>query len=139
HGGPEADLIRAALAAGVGYVGLVASKVRGASVLDGLELSGEQSARVHTPVGLAIGARTPAEIAVSIVAEIIGEIRHGGLVHAASAGPAPPHAAPDAVDPVCGMAVTVGPQTEHVRTRGVDYWFCSAGCRASFEAGKAGP
>ena len=35
-GGPEAEMIRAALDAGVGYIGLVASRVRGASVLAGL-------------------------------------------------------------------------------------------------------
>jgi xanthine dehydrogenase accessory factor len=78
-GGPEAETIRAALDAGVGYIGLVASRVRGASILAGLELSEEERGRVHTPVGLPIGARTPAEIAVSIVAEIIRSIRVDGL------------------------------------------------------------
>jgi xanthine dehydrogenase accessory factor len=78
-GGPEAETIRAALDAGVGYIGLVASHVRGASILAGLELSEEERGRVHTPVGLPIGARTPAEIAVSIVAEIIRSIRVDGL------------------------------------------------------------
>src|SRR6185437_13628624 len=33
HGGPEAEMIRIALDAGVGYIGLVASRIRGASVL----------------------------------------------------------------------------------------------------------
>ena len=39
HGGPEADTIMAALEAGVGYIGLVASKVRGRAILDQLELT----------------------------------------------------------------------------------------------------
>jgi xanthine dehydrogenase accessory factor len=82
HGGPEAEMIRAALDAGVGYIGLVASKVRGAAILDGLPLTDAERARVHTPVGLVIGAKTPAEIAVSIVAEMIQEIRVGGLAAA---------------------------------------------------------
>lgn len=78
-GGPEGAVIRAAVDAGVGYIGLVASRVRGASILDGLGLTEAERARVHTPVGLAIGAKTPAEIAVSIVAEVIEGIRVGGL------------------------------------------------------------
>lgn len=78
-GGPEAEMIRAALDAGVGYIGLVASRVRGASILSGLELTEAERLRVHTPVGLAIGAKTPAEIAVSIVAEVIKSIRVDGL------------------------------------------------------------
>lgn len=78
-GGPEGAVIRAAVDAGVGYIGLVASRVRGASILDGLGLTEAERARVHTPVGLKIGAKTPAEIAVSIVAEVIEGIRVGGL------------------------------------------------------------
>ncbi|WP_084223182.1 XdhC family protein [Mycolicibacterium holsaticum] len=79
HGGPEAETIAAALDAGVGYVGLVASKIRGQAILDELDLTEQQRRRVHTPVGLPIGARTPAEIAVSILAEVIRGIRVDGL------------------------------------------------------------
>ena len=78
-GGPEAEMIRAALDAGVGYIGLVASKVRGGAILDGLGLSDVERARVHTPVGFPIGAKTPAEIAVSIGAEVIAAMRVDGL------------------------------------------------------------
>lgn len=133
HGGPEAESIRAALDAGVGYIGLVASKMRGASILDGLELSADERDRVHTPVGLAIGARTPGEIAVSVMAEIIREMRLGGLVEAGWTKREPP----GAVDPVCGMTVTTGPRTQHLHIDSVDYWFCSPTCRASFTAAKA--
>ncbi|HYB82967.1 MAG TPA: XdhC family protein, partial [Mycobacterium sp.] len=79
HGGPEAEIIRAALDNGVGYIGLVASKVRGASVLNQLELTEGERARIHTPVGLPIDAKTSAEIAVSIAAELIAGIRGGSL------------------------------------------------------------
>jgi xanthine dehydrogenase accessory factor len=79
HGGPEAENIRAALDAGVGYVGLVASKTRGGAILAQLELTDAERQRVHTPVGLPIGAKTPPEIAVSILAEVIRGIRVNGL------------------------------------------------------------
>jgi xanthine dehydrogenase accessory factor len=128
HGGPEAETIRTALDHGVGYIGLVASRVRGASILNSLDLTEDERARVHTPVGLAIGAKTPAEIAVSIAAELIAGIRAGAVGRAVS----PEVFASEAVDPVCGMTVTVGPATEHLRLAGADYWFCGPGCRAAF-------
>lgn len=75
HGGPEGEIIRAALDRGVGYVGLVASKARGASILSGLELTDSERSRIHTPVGVPIGAKTPPEIAVAIAAELIAALR----------------------------------------------------------------
>ncbi len=130
HGGAEAEMVRAALDAGVGYVGLVASRVRGASVLDALDLDEQQRARIHTPVGLPIGAKTPAEIAVSIAAEVIAGIRRHGVPVA----PQPEtHTLDTAVDPVCGMTVPVGGDTPHVRVGDHDYWFCCPGCRSRFE------
>jgi xanthine dehydrogenase accessory factor len=130
HGGPEAESIRSALDAGVGYIGLVASRVRGASVLAELELTQAELGRVHTPVGLDIGAKTPAEIAVSIVAEVIAAIRVGGL--SATGGKL---LFPEQVtDPVCGMTVVLGPSTPHLSTPGAEHWFCSSACLATFAA-----
>jgi xanthine dehydrogenase accessory factor len=128
HGGPEAEIIRAALDNGVPYIGLVASRIRGASILDSLDLSEAERARVHTPVGLPIGAKTPAEIAVSIAAELIAGIRGGSLSRTVAAE----ERAREAVDPVCGMTVAIGPATEHLQLAGADYWFCGPGCRAAF-------
>ncbi|MFG2074390.1 XdhC family protein [Nonomuraea maritima] len=78
HGVGEEPVLREALAAGVPYVGLIASRRRGAAVLAGVE-GGE---RVHVPAGLDIGARTPAEVAVSVYAEII-RLRWDGYQRAA--------------------------------------------------------
>jgi len=77
HGHGEEPLLAQALRAGVQYVGLVASRRRGAAVLASLDVTDEQRARVHTPAGLDIGARTPAEIAVSIYAQLVAE--HVGI------------------------------------------------------------
>jgi xanthine dehydrogenase accessory factor len=135
HGGPEAEIIRTAIDHGVWYIGLLASRVRGAAILDSLELSEDERARVHTPVGLAIGAKTPAEIAVSIAAELIAGIRGANGPSPAPAVDAGPR---EATDPVCGMTVTIGPATEHVQRDGTDYWFCGPGCRTAFAARAAG-
>jgi xanthine dehydrogenase accessory factor len=57
------------------YIGMIGSKRRVAGVFQLLEteygIAKEKLARVHSPIGLSIGAETPAEIAVSIMAEII--------------------------------------------------------------------
>ena len=130
-GRAEEDAIRAALDAGVGYIGLVASPRRGAEVLATMGLTEVERARVKSPAGLWIGARTAEEIALSIMAEIVSAIRLGGLAVEAPQPPAPAQA----LDPVCGMTVVVGPQTPHAVIDGVEHWFCGTGCRDRFAAG----
>ncbi|SCL34686.1 xanthine dehydrogenase accessory factor [Micromonospora rhizosphaerae] len=127
----EQDAIRAALDAGVGFIALVASRKRGAVLLDELKLTDAERARIHTPAGLDIGARTPQEIALSIMAEVVRAVRVDGLAPSSGGPVARPH---QAVDPVCGMTVLVGPETPHARVDGQDYWFCCPGCLASFTA-----
>jgi xanthine dehydrogenase accessory factor len=75
HGHGEEPLLEQALRAGVPYVGLVASPRRGAAVLASLDVAPEQRARVHTPAGLDIGARTPEEVALSVYAQLVAEHR----------------------------------------------------------------
>ncbi|TSD46448.1 carbon monoxide dehydrogenase accessory protein [Rhodococcus sp. KBS0724] len=128
-GGEEALTIRAALDAGVQYIGLVASRVRGAAVLEQLELTDSERARVHTPVGMYIGAKTPAEIALSIVVDVVRAIRLDGV----SAEHREYTTGTTAVDPICGMTVTVTADTPHLEEDGVDVWFCSPGCRHKYE------
>ena len=128
--GDEVGPVRTALDAGVGFVGVVCSRTRGAALLAELALTDEEAARVHPHVGLDIGARTPPEVALSILAEVVRALRVEGLVTTASAAAAPRPT--QAVDPVCGMTVTVGPDTPHARVDGIDYWFCNPGCRTRF-------
>ena len=80
HGTDEVATLRAGLEAGVRYVGLVASRKRGAAVIEELRAEGvaeELLDALETPAGLDIGARTPAEVALSIVARIV-EVRRAG-------------------------------------------------------------
>jgi xanthine dehydrogenase accessory factor len=137
HGADEEEpAIRAALDAGVGYVGLVASRRRGAAVPESLGLDETERSRVHTPAGLPLGAATPPEVALSILAEIVRAIRVEGLT--APAVPAASDVVAEAVvDPVCGMSVVPGPHVPRLERDGVTTWFCSAGCRDAFAASPA--
>ncbi len=130
HGRDEATPLTAALQLGVGYVGLVASPKRGAAVLDGLGVDDSMKARVVTPAGLDIGARTPEEVALSIFADIIARRPRPS---ARPVGDGSPPAA-TVGDPVCGMAVTAVDGALHLDHGGRRHWFCGTGCLRAFAA-----
>lgn len=70
--------ILAALDSPASYIGALGSPTTHAKRLERLRESGvseEQLARLHAPIGLKIGARTPEEIAVSIIAEVVAARR----------------------------------------------------------------
>ncbi len=130
HGRDELDVLRAALEAGVPYVGLVASRKRGAAVIGQLRdlgVDAELLARVETPAGLDIGAHSAAEIAVSILARLV-EVRH--REHPVLAPSVHPETA---VDPICGMTVVVGSDTPSLVHAGQPIYFCCLGCKLTFE------
>jgi xanthine dehydrogenase accessory factor len=132
-GHDDEEALRRALDIGAEYVALVASRRRGEAVLDTLRGEGfaeDALARVRTPAGLDIGARTHEEIALSILAEMV-------TVRRAPAVPAAPSVAAvvEAVDPVCGMTVLV---TADTPTFG-EHAFCCTGCRDAWIAREHAP
>jgi xanthine dehydrogenase accessory factor len=127
HGRDEEELLAEALRQGVPYVALVASPKRGNAVRASLELPEELRRQLHSPAGLDIGARTPAEIAVSIVAEILAE-RQRVPADPVTAAPA------TAIDPVCGMGVAVTDAAISLERGGEHVYFCSEGCRERYGA-----
>ena len=133
HGRGEEPALTAALRLGVPYVGLIASRIRGAAVLAALDVPDDQRARVHSPAGLDIGGRTAAEIALSVFAQIVQERRAAERLTAAAPAAAPP----SAVDPVCGMTVAPVDSSPHATVDGGTTWFCCEGCRTAFLADPA--
>jgi xanthine dehydrogenase accessory factor len=131
HGRDERASLRAALEAGVPYVGLVASRRRGGAVLDALRddgVSEDLLAQIDTPAGLDIGARTPPEIALSILASIV-EVRRRTSTVPRSWAAAPPATA---VDPICGMSVLIDPSALSIEHAGETHYFCGEGCKDAF-------
>jgi xanthine dehydrogenase accessory factor len=77
----DLDALRALAAAQVRYVGLIGSRAKVKRIYDELRAEGmtpEALKTVHAPIGLDIGAITPQEIAVSILAELIA-VKHGKI------------------------------------------------------------
>jgi xanthine dehydrogenase accessory factor len=131
-GDGDETAVRAALDLDPAYLGLVASRRRFATIRETLVAGGTPAAaidRVKCPAGLDIGAHSPAEIAVSIMAELVQRVH---------ARPAPararelPVAAGEARDPVCGMMVTVAGARHSASHAGRTFYFCCAGCRDRF-------
>ncbi|GGJ55300.1 XdhC family protein [Streptomyces brasiliensis] len=132
QGRGDAEALRAALDAGVPHIALVASRRRGSALLDELGLGEQERARIHTPAGLDIGARTAPEVALSILAEVVEAVRSTRTPPQVADRPA------EAVDPVCGMTVTVGRDTPHLTAEDEEFWFCGTGCRDRYAAGLVG-
>lgn len=76
----DEQCMRVAIETNPDYVGLIGSKRRTSIVIDRLREAGtpeEQLTKIHAPIGLDIGAVTPEEVALAIMAEIV-TIRRGG-------------------------------------------------------------
>jgi xanthine dehydrogenase accessory factor len=77
----DLEALRALAPRDLRYLGLIGSRAKVARIYDALRADGmgpEHLQRVHAPIGLDIGAVTPQEIAVSILAELIA-VKHGKI------------------------------------------------------------
>lgn len=144
----DEEALAAALRRDAAYVGLIASPTRAAVVREWLRdeagVPDERLAALRAPAGLDLGAETPEEIALSILAELV-QVRRGRAPFVASPGPGaianggtaepePPPVVDDLVllDPVCGMTVERESARHLAEHDGVVYAFCSIGCRTRF-------
>jgi xanthine dehydrogenase accessory factor len=72
----DREVLEQALQTKAGYIGMISSQRKRSAIYQALMDQGiksEELARVHSPIGVAIGGETPEEIAVSIVAELISQ------------------------------------------------------------------
>jgi xanthine dehydrogenase accessory factor len=149
----DEEALASALRRDVSYVGLVASPTRAAHVRawlrDEANMPEERLAALRAPCGIDLGAETPEEIALSILAELV-QVRRGRAPFVAVPGPATlageggeavaaaaaalAPAADDIVliDPVCGMTVDRAHARHLAEHEGVVYAFCAMSCRTAF-------
>lgn len=160
HGNYDEAALEHLLRLNVGYIGLVSSRRRADSVRAYLQEQGFTDAELgvlKAPAGLDIQARRGDEIALSIMAEIVQrrrsheqieiEVResesgkqkaetageHHGHSHVSSAAALAPREGV-AIDPICKMDVEIATAKYSSEYEGVDYYFCCAGCKRTFDA-----
>jgi xanthine dehydrogenase accessory factor len=109
------------------YFGLVASEKKSKALFDYAREHGytdEQIGLIKCPAGLALGAETMPEIALSVIAEIT-QIRREQTFEI--------EPAPTAIDPICGM--TVDPRTAKYQSvfEGKTIYFCCLHCKETFD------
>lgn len=133
HSDDDAEALASALATPARYVSLVASRKRAASVVERLRRRAVPVGRLdelRAPAGLDIGAVTPQEIAVSILAEIVQARRSHKLEARA------PEPGAEAVDPVCGMTVEIAAARYRSQTPDGPAYFCCLGCKETFDTSR---
>jgi xanthine dehydrogenase accessory factor len=131
QGEADEEALEQALTMDARYIAFVASKVKAGKIFDFLRekgISSELLEKVRAPAGLQIGAVSPEEIAVSILAEIVQASRR--MPQSITVQPAKP----EAKDPICGM--TVNPERARYKSErdGTTFYFCCAGCKQAFDA-----
>ena len=130
--------LEAALGTGAGYIAFVASERKADKLKQYLKERGHDASRVDaivSPAGVEIGAVTPEEIALSVLAGVV-QARRADVAVAETPAPvkaAAPAPQAEAVDPVCGMSVAVATAEHRSEYAGETYYFCCAGCKHNFD------
>lgn len=120
------------------YVGFVASRKKANAVLMSLKRQGishEKLVKVKTPAGLDIQAKTPEEVALSILAEIV-QLRRSSENQQEQNNPGNDIGAIPGdiyINPVCQVPVQKSTAKHVVEYQGEKVYFCCDGCKESFE------
>jgi xanthine dehydrogenase accessory factor len=136
HADADEAVLDRVLRTEVGYVSLVASRRRAGVILERLEQRGvppERRGRLKAPAGLDIGAVTPEEIAVSILAEIIQYRRSDKTRSAEPEIPAVPIVRVESKDPICGMMVDSVTAKFRSEFSERTVYFCCRHCKEMFD------
>ena len=134
HADSDEDALARVLRSEAGYVSLVASRKRTTSILGRLTQRGvaaDRLGRLKAPAGLDLGAVTPVEIAISILAEIVQHHRSDKTVEAEA--PSDTATPTEAIDPICGMSVEIASARYRSDVAGRTTYFCCLHCKETFD------
>ena len=133
QGQGDREALKAALDTSPDYLAFVGSRKKTETLKKKLAEEGVCSGKLEkmvNPAGLDIKARTPQEIALSILAEIVQHLRSREFVQ----NDEPEETTGEKVnDPVCGMTVNVSSAKYSSLFEDQVYYFCCADCETRFE------
>ncbi|MEL7221259.1 MAG: XdhC family protein, partial [Bacteroidota bacterium] len=148
QGEGDADAMAKALSLNASYLSFVASRKKANGTYNELRSKGidfDQLKTIKTPAGLDIGAKTPEEVAISILAEIIQDFRKPGAEITISSTNDKQEKVPQInlmnedyyINPVCNIPVLKASAKYVLEHEGESVYFCCYGCKVSFEADPA--
>lgn len=141
QGEGDADALAAALSLDCPYLSFVASRMKANGIYRELHDRGigfDRLGKIKTPAGLDIGAKTPQEVAISILAEIIQDFRQPANT---GDGDLPGQATETVelnnedyyLNPVCNIPIQKSTARHVLEYEGEQVYFCCDGCKVSFE------
>lgn len=139
QGKRDEEGLEAALASEAPHIAFIASARKADKLRAYLKERGHEPARVDdiaAPAGLPIGAVTPEEIALSVLAEVVRTRRDASeptAAHSAAANAEDGATSASAIDPVCAMSVDIEGAEQRTEYGGQSYYFCCAGCKHAFD------
>ena len=137
QGEGDEDALEQAIKRDPSYLSFVASRTKSQAVFKDLikrGISEKQLEMVKVPAGIDIGAVTPEEIAVSILAEIIQvkkKVREAMSVEHDAKETSDTNG--EAIDPICGMTVDIKTAKHISDYKNQKVYFCCTGCKDSFD------
>jgi len=146
QGQGDEDALESSLKSQATHVLMIASRRKAEKLRAVMRMRGideTQLARLQAPAGPDAGAKTPGEIALVAIVEVLALLRgrdawRVGRAATENAGEAGSHpdsrVAPEGkfINPVCGTAVSMDDPMHVEEYEGVSYYFCCDGCRATF-------
>ena len=133
QGENDIEAIKAAIVSNPKFISMIISKKKASSLIGQLNktnLSKEEISKIKFPAGLDIGARTPEEIALSVLAEVIKEkdkiAYEENTVYEVKDDSRKK-------DPICGMYIDPKTAADSYNLNGKIYYFCCGGCKEKFQ------